>query len=326
MVKRRKKTTLEDSYVFRAYENKHDPAFLSSLTAFAKSRKNAINLKNLQKSLSKIEAYSIHKPLRIRYKRPSQLLHSPNYNYCLDLIDMQRYKYSNNNYGWILVCLDSFSRVLSLVKLKKKSGIETAAALQTALKEMSKGGKKYALQVYSDNGLEFLNKHVQAVFAKHNIHHYTSKTQQKAFMCERVIREVKSKIFKWFSLKNTKRWVDLLPQLAINHNNTKHSAHGMKPNDIKEGNSGLAFSRMYKSLIQTPRKPHKYQIGTLVRISGKRLIFRKSYHPGFSRRIFRIKAIKNTYPVYSYILETADTNELLGSSYVDSELSLYTPK
>lgn len=100
----------------------------------------------------------------------------------------------------------------------------------------------------------------------------------------------------------------------------------MKPNDIKEGNSGLAFSRMYKSLIQTPRKPHKYQIGTLVRISGKRLIFRKSYHPGFSRRIFRIKAIKNTYPVYSYILETADTNELLGSSYVDSELSLYTPK
>lgn len=326
MGKRAKKTTLEDRYVARAYANNHDPAFLSSLTAFAKSRKNAVNLKNLEKSLSKIEAYSIHKPLRIRYKRPAQIIHSPNYNYCLDLIDMQSVKWHNDNNGWILVCLDSFSKFVSLIKLKKKTGIDTAEALKKALKEMSKGGKTQVLQVWSDNGTEFLNSHVQAVFKKHNIHHYTSSTQQKAFMCERIIKEIKSKIFKWFSLKNTKRWVDLLPQLAINHNNTIHSAHGMKPKDITERTSGLAFSRMYKRLVQTPRKPHKFDIGTLVRISGKRLIFRKSYHPGYSRKIFRIKAIKNTFPVYSYILETADTNEQLGSSYTDSEITLYTPE
>lgn len=326
MVKRNKKLTLEDRYVAKAYENKHDPAFLGSLTAFAKSRKNAVNLKNLEKSLSKIEAYSMHKPLRIKYKRPSQVIHSPNYNYCMDLIDMQKFKYQNNHYSWILVCLDSFSKILSLVKVKRKTGKDTAEAIQIALKEMSRGGKKFPLQVFSDNGKEFLNSHVQAVFEKHKIHHYTSKSQQKAFMCERVIKEVKIKIFKWFSLKKTTRWVDLLPQLAINHNNTIHSAHGMKPKDVTELNSGTAFSRMYKTLLQTPRKPHKYDLGSLVRISGKRLIFRKGYKPGFSRRIFRVKAIKNTFPIYTYILETADTNEILDSSYCDSELSLYTPE
>ncbi len=326
MAKRAKKITLEDRYVSRAYQNKYDPAFLSSLTAFAKSRKTAVNLKNLEKSLSKIESYSMHKPLRIKYKRPAQIIHSPNYSYCIDLIDMQKYKWHNNNNGWILVCLDSFTRFLSLVALKKKTGIYTAEALKKALKEMSRGGRKYANQVISDNGREFLNSHVQAVFSKHKIHHYTSSTQQKAFMCERVIKEIKLKLFKWFTLKNTKRWVDLIEQLAINHNNTLHSSHQMKPKDVNERNSGIAFSRMYKRLVQSPRKPHKYQISSLVRISGKRLIFRKSYHPGFSRRIFRIKAIKNTWPVYSYILETADTNEELGSSYTDSELSLYTPE
>ncbi len=123
MPNRSKKKTLEDRYIARAYENKNDAAFLGSLTAFAKSRKNAVNLKSLEKGLSKIESYSMHKPLRIKYKRPSQLLHSPNYNYCIDLIDMQKYKYQNNHYGWILVCLDSFSRVLSLVNLKKNQEV-----------------------------------------------------------------------------------------------------------------------------------------------------------------------------------------------------------
>lgn len=326
MAKRRKKITLEDKYVERAYSNSRDPAFLSSLTAFAKSRKNAVNLKNLEKSLSKIEAYSIHKPVRVKYKRPAQIIHSPNYNYCVDLIDMQKYKYQNNHYGWILVCMDSFSKVLSLVKLKNKSGKETAVAMEIALKELSRGGKKYPNQIHSDAGREILNTHVQAVFEKYKIHHYTSKSQNKSFFCERVIREVKGSIFKWFSLKKTTRWVDILPQLAINHNNKIHSSHKMKPKDVNEGNSGLCFSRMFKRLLKTPRKPHKYSVGSLVRVSGKRLIFRKGYLPGFSRRIFRVKAIKNTFPVYSYTLETTDSNEELAGTYVDSELSLYTPE
>lgn len=319
-----KKKILKESFVEKAWQNVRDPGGLASLTAFAKSRKNAYDLKDLDKKLSRIEAYSMHRPVRRSFTRPAYIFHGPNQHYCADLIQMTQYKWYNSNYAWILVVMDSFSKVLCCVAMKTKGAEETALAIKKALIELSRGGRKFPEYFFHDSGLEFLNSKVKAVLAKYKIKQYVSRTTQKSAMCERLIKTIKSYIFKYFTLKQTKRWLDILPLLVTRYNDTVHSSHGMKPNMVNLKTADQAFSNMYGKLALTPRKPPKYDVGTLVRISKGRILFRKGYLAGFSSQVFRIKSIKPTFPVYSFVLETLQGEEV-ASSFTQEELSEVTP-
>lgn len=314
------KKILEESFVERAWKNVHDPGGLASLTAFARSRKNAYDLKDLEKKLSKIEAFSLHRPVRRRFKRPAYIFHGPNEHYCADLIQMGQYKWHNSNYAWILVVMDSFSKKLSCVAMKTKNAEDTATAIKKALLELSRGGKKFPQYFFHDSGTEFVNSKVKAVLAKYKIKQYTSKTSQKSSMAERVIKTIKSYLFKYFSLKSTKRWLDILPIIVNRYNDTVHSSHNMKPNSVSAKTADEAFSNMYGKLALTPRKPPKFSVGTLVRLSSGRILFRKGYMPGWSKQIFRIKSVKPSFPVYSFTLETLDGEEV-ASSFTAEELS-----
>ena len=78
------------------------------------------------------------------------------HSFCMDLVSLTQYARENNNYNYILVCLDCFSKFMWLKKLKNKTG----DAVLKALKEIFKDLERTPLFIHSDEGLEFFNAKV----------------------------------------------------------------------------------------------------------------------------------------------------------------------
>lgn len=314
--KPRKKLILSDKAVERLYSNLHNQTALGSIAQFAKTFKEPLDLVELEKSLSKIPAYSRHRRVRKRYLRPSLIVREPRQYYCADLAQVDLYKNSNNNYRYLLIMQDCFSKLLAVVATKTKTGKEVSKAIETGFKKL--GGASQHLIV--DAGTEFLASESKQIYKKYGVNLIVSRTQAKSWQCEITIRYLKEKIHKYMSLRNTKRYIDILHLIVRQMNEKVHSSHGFPPISINKHNSGEAFSRMYRKLITNPRPPPKFKPGNIVRLSAKRVVFSKGYRAGFSEELFRIKSIIPSFPVYSYKLEDLD-NVPVQSSFVSPELS-----
>jgi len=306
---------MDEKYVLRAWTNYNQPAALKALHGFVKAR-GIKDIRETEKQLSKIRAFSVHKPVRRKYPTRRMILKGPRENICLDLIDFQAYSRQNGGYNWLVVALDGFTKELWVEPVKKKTTAEVAEAFERILKR-AKGKVAFT---FTDMGLEFMGKAFQDLMKKHGITHYVSRTKRKSWMCERVIRTIKTLLFKYFSHEKTKRWLEIIPKIVSTYNNTPHSSHGFKPSSIKPKDVDEVFHRLFSKLAQIPRPPPKFKIGDTVRIAKNRLTFQKGYEQSFTNDIFKIASlVPGSYPVHSYKLTTLD-GEPVSSSFVDSEL------
>lgn len=67
----------------------------------------------------------------------------------IDLIDMQKFKFSNRGYSWILYVIDIFSRFVFVMPLKNK---KTTTVVE-ALKDLYKKTKRRPQFYWSDQGI-----------------------------------------------------------------------------------------------------------------------------------------------------------------------------
>lgn len=228
-----------------------------------------------------------------------------------DIVDMSSLANKNSNYKYILTIIDVFSKIGFAFPLKTKSGPEVANVLSDVFKQH---GAPIFLQ--SDKGLEFLNKHVRAVLKEFNITSFSSESELKAQIVERFNRTLKGKMYKYFTAKNTKRWLEVLPDLVENYNNSYHRSIKMTPAEVNEKNKDIVYNNLYKQTITT--KP-RYKIGEKVRIYKKEGDFKKGYTPKFTMEIFKIHEINSTQPP-TYVLKDMD-NEIIIGSFYEAELS-----
>ena len=75
-------------------------------------------------------------------------------------------------------------------------------------------------------------------------------------------------------------YLDMLPKLVKQYNNTKHSSIKMTPTEAsKKSNEGTVYFNLYGDMEQVTSKP-KFKAGDKVRISKyKRNVFDKGYTP-----------------------------------------------
>lgn len=299
----------------RAWTNYGQPAALKALHGFVKAR-GIKDIKETEKKLSKIRAFSIHKPVRRKYPTRRMILKGPRENICADLIDFQAYSRQNAGYNWLLVALDGFTKELWVEPVKKKTTLEVATAFEKILKQ-AKGKVRFC---FTDMGLEFTGRAFQDLMKKHGITHYVSRTRRKSYMCERVIRTIKTLVFKFFSQENSKRYLEVLPKIVKAYNNTPHSSHGYKPSSIKASDIDDVFFKLFSRIAQKPIPPPKFQIGDTVRIAKNRLTFQKGYEQSLTDQVFKVvEHVPGSYPVVSYKLATLD-GDPISSSFVDNEL------
>jgi len=95
-------------------------------------------------------------------------------------------------------------------------------------------------------------------------------------------------MYRYFTAKCTRRYIDVLPDLVHSYDNTHHRSIGMAPMEITADNKGVVRKRLYPPKPKTLR--WKYNVGDKVRISMQRRPFKKGYVGNWSEEVFVVGA------------------------------------
>ena len=169
--------------------------------------------------------------------------------------------------------------------------------------------------VQSDKGTEFLNPTFQSMLRRHGMKFYTSENKDiKAGVVERCNRTLKEKMYRYFTARHTRRYVDVLPDLMHSYNRTYHRSIGMTPIDVMPYNEDAARARLYPVIPKTLK--WKFNVAVKVRISKQRLPFEKGYVGRWSEEVFIVNARLPTVTV-TYRLTDFSGEDIKGSFYND---------
>jgi hypothetical protein len=279
-----------------------DPRQAGSYTSVANLQRYAgVDRRKVERFLSGQDAYTMHKPTRLRFQRRRTFAKGIDDLFQIDLIDLSSLSSYNSGHRYLLMCIDVFSKFAWCVPLKTKAGREVTDAMESILQE-----RQCAL-LQSDKGTEFLNNTFQQMLRRYGIKFYTSENDDiKAAVCERLNRTIKEKMWRYFTHNNTRRYLDVLQDIIHSYNNTRHRSIGIAPSQVDSSNEQMVRDKLY------PPKPktyhYKFDVGDTVRISVKRQPFDKSYTGNWSEELFKIHYRYETVPV------TYGLNDLAGES------------
>jgi len=131
----------------------------------------------------------------------------------LDLSSLKKY---NDNHRFLLQVIDVFSKYLQSIPLRTKTGKEVASALESILQDpkYTKPIRRRPVWVSTDKGKEFLNMQFQTLLKREGIDFQVCRNPDvKCAVVERVNRRLRDKLYKYFTYKNTYRYIDVLPEL-----------------------------------------------------------------------------------------------------------------
>ena len=255
-------------------------------------------------------ANELHKPIRRKFQKRIVFAKNVDDIWAADLVEMQSLAKFNNGYKFILMIIDVFSKYGWAVPIKTKTGIAVAEALQKIFK-----GNKPPAMLWVDKGKEFYNKHVTSVLHKNNIKIYSTENEEKASVVERWNRTIKTKIWKYFTANNTRRYVDILNQLIEKYNNTKHRSIGCTPTVARQPASYQhVFKTLYAKKVKERRQVPRFRIGNKIRILKKKKTFEKGFTPNWTEELFTISSIKDTKPP-TYTIQDMRGEPIQGSFY-----------
>ena len=300
------------------YTNPSNPGSFSGLSGFTralKDKKIKATKSQIKKYLNSKEAYSLHKPKRINYTRKQVIVSGINDTWQIDLVDVSAIKSENDGNRFIFTCIDVFSKKAQAGEMKNKDKITSR---DTFAKMIQKQKPK---RVQCDKGSEFFNDVFKKLLKDNGIKMYATDSDLKASVVERFNRTLKEKMWRYFTAKHTKKWIDVLQDFIKSYNNTYHRSIKRKPNQVSKKDEADVFLTLYKHNKNEGNLNTidiKYKVGNFVRISKIKKTFEKGYTPNWTREYFIIDKIIATVPP-SYKLKDLNGEELTGSFY-DLEL------
>lgn len=277
-----------------------------------KDRKFDATRYEIRKWLQKQEPYSLQRQ-NIKPKRTPIIVAGIDSQWSSDLMDMVKYSDSNDDYKYVLVAIDTFSKFLWLRPLKNKTGHSVA----NAFVHIFESGRT-PNRIRSDKGQEFKAQEVKRIMKKYNVRQMFTQNEVKASISERVIKTIKSKIARYFTYKNNHRYIDELQNFASSYNQSYHRTIGMSPVSVTTHNSHDVWVRMYKPV---PTKPQsfKYKVGDKVRLSHTRNIFTREYDQKWTGEVFIVSERFRRIGVPIYRVTDYDKEDITGTFY-QSEL------
>lgn len=157
-----------------------------------------------------------------------------------------------------------------------------------------------------------------------NINHYSTFSNLKASIVERVIRTLKTRMWKQFSLQGNYKWLEDLNKLLLDYNNTRHSLIGIAPNKVTKKNEKDILAKAYSHVKIIDPMPAKFKVGDFVRISKYREAFEKGYTPNWSNEIFKVAKVRQTNPRV-YLLTDHSGQDIQGTFYKQELLKVQYP-
>ena len=301
-----------------------NPASFSSIDTLLKSAKkvnDAITRNDVKQWLSSQLTYTLHRPATLRTKTRPIVVYHIDECWEADLFVFDKLAKYNDEYKYVLLVIDVLSKYIWLRGLKTKTGLEVNSAINDIIQKSGRQPQFFR----SDNGTEFLNAHVRKNMKLRKIKLIPSFSQNKASIAERAIRTIKGLIFKYFTYKNIRRYIDKLQSFADKYNNSFHRTIKMSPREVTKENESRVWINVYEHKIKRERyKESDIEIGDSVRASVKRNEFHKSFLPLWTEEIFKVTNVFRLHGVTLYRL-TDQQDELISGAFYRNEIQKVIP-
>ena len=268
-----------------------------------------ITLSQIREWVKAQDTYTLHKPIRRKFKRRQTRVTDMDEQWQLDLADVSSLKQDNNGYTFLLCAIDVLSKYAWVVPLKQKTGKEMIRGLRRIFRE----GRR-PVRIQSDQGKEFTNKEFRQAFK--SIHFFTTRNAEtKASIVERFQRTLKARMWRYFTRHKTRRYVDVLADLVYGYNHTYHRSIQRAPAQVHAKNVLTVWKTLYGK--QRADTTSRLQVGDRVRISKAKRTFEKGYLPNWTKELFTISRKvpgRNVYRIQD------DHGEELEGTFYEKEL------
>ena len=258
------------------YDPKHPAGFgsVAKLVNVGKKNKRGVEW------LAGQDTYTLHKPVRKTFPRNAYTVTNIDDVWEMDLADLSSLSKYNDKYKYLLNVTDMFSRYAWSVPLMYK----TATSIIAALKSLFQNIKPISIQ--SDKSTEFVDATVQQYLKRQGVSfHITHNPDIKGAIVERFQRNLKTRMYKYFTKNSTYRYLDVINELVIGYNSSIHSTIGMPPSKVNPSNIYSVWRKVNSLRAKIPQSRVKFKVRNLVSITKEKVIFAKGYEQIFSTNI-----------------------------------------
>ena len=269
----------------------------------------SVSINNVRNWLKHHDAYTLFKPVKYRFKRNRIVTTGLDYMWDADLADVGNLKEHNDGYSYLLIVIDVFSRYLWVQPVKTKNQKD----MKEAFKVIFSNTTRKPARLRTDKGKEFISKHVQEYLKSLKIKSFTTKNETKANYAERVIRTLKTLLYRYFHHKQTYYYLDVLQDLVNNYNSRPHSSlNSLSPKQINKQNEAIVWKKMYiNTAKRITKRPFTIKIGDKVRISHLKYTFQRDYQQKWTEEFFIVyqrlrRGSKNLYKIKDTLDEEID--------------------
>jgi hypothetical protein len=103
-----------------------------------------------------------------------------------------------------------------------------------------------ASDTFTDKGTEFINRIFQKFLKEHDVHFFTTYNEEtKASIVESFNRSLKTKMWKYFTHRETLTYVDVLSEMVASYYHTVHRTIGIQPAEVTWANQATVSKRLY---------------------------------------------------------------------------------
>ena len=239
---------------------------------------------------------------------------------------MQQLSEFNQGITFLFVAVDTLSRLVWVVPLKRK----TAAAYRQALIDVIEGNKRDPLvlqprfcggsrplspnpeKLWVDKGRDFAREF--ANFCQQSgIHLYSTCNETKSVFAEVNIRSIKAPIIKYLHENDTKAYREQLQAFVDIINSRITRVTKLAPNQVKKSDESFLVTLQHCNAIKKP----KFKLGQHVRIRRKIDIFHRGYRIQVTEKVFLIAAVETPNPP-TYSIRDCN-NQLIHGKFYESE-------
>lgn len=188
-------------------------------------------------------------------------------------------------------------------------------------------GNSILNKIRTDKVKEIRPKRVESLLTNYHIKHiFAQNTEVKANYAERVIKTIKTKIYRYPTYKITYSYIDKLQGFANNYNNTLRSTIDIEPINVTprieeeiRGSTCLSREKRTGKPLSVTKQPYKFKISEKVRVTYIFNLFPRQHDMQWSGEIFIItkQFFRSSLPVNK--LNDFNDEEIQGTFY-QSEL------
>ena len=170
--------------------------------------------------------------------------------------------------------------------------------------------------VLTDEGKEFLNKTFQDMLKREGIEFSVCRNADvKCTVIVRTHRTLCDKLYKYFTYKNTHRYIDVLQDFVTGYNHTVRNATGMAPAHVSDKNVLAISQRLNEKASRVRSVKAKYCVGQIVRISKLKVTFANSAEENYTSEVFRVFKVIHWTPRPIYEREDLNKTPNVGQFY-----------